>query len=458
MTKKLLIERSFLVHPVSASGVVAESSQFAKGYKVESSGSDGLMRVILPATELEKQNENGRTYSKNLMEKVCVLSEGSFKKRELLSSVNEHPTESAYVTPGQASHMVTKAWVEGNYLMNEWTIMNTSTGKDLKALIEAGAAFGVSIRGLGSEDKDGNILEDYEYLGTDCVGQPSAKIRTAPEVMKEAADQPSLNHQPVSKPTAIQESSKMKTLDQTLHHVREQIVLMKNESRLDAAKRLITLEGALAESTLPSKDMVGVYNLISEAKGSLFPESDALPATVVTEKTKVDSPADTGKPVQKQEAAVDPALVEFAKQAQSHIRTLATKLQEANLALAAAKKEKAKLEVSSNILRSNADRSAKKLAKVEKTLKLAASKLVMARNVAVESSAKYEVLLKISAKSLVESKSAKLKLAEKNQLDSSPLNSNTVRTESKVTNKYGDRLRNVTPANASGSVSIPGMI
>src|SRR4051794_39098859 len=58
--------------------------------------------------------------------------------------------------------------------MNDWLVFNTSKGKDLQGLVEGGASFGTSIRGLGQFNEDTKEVENYDFLGCDAVGNPSA--------------------------------------------------------------------------------------------------------------------------------------------------------------------------------------------------------------------------------------------------------------------------------------------
>jgi hypothetical protein len=63
---------------------------------------------------------------------------------------------------------------ERSYLLNDWLILDTASGKNLQALVKAGASFGTSIRGLGHLNEDTKEIENYDFLGTDAVGNPSA--------------------------------------------------------------------------------------------------------------------------------------------------------------------------------------------------------------------------------------------------------------------------------------------
>jgi hypothetical protein len=114
---------------------------------------------------------------------------------KLLCSADDHPRES-YVAPAGASHVILDAYTkkigEGDkaktFLLNDWLVLNTSSGKNLKALVEAGASFGTSIRGLGQLNEDSKEVENYEMLGTDCVGNPSAGTFASKEQFKVVAE------------------------------------------------------------------------------------------------------------------------------------------------------------------------------------------------------------------------------------------------------------------------------
>lgn len=260
MSKQLLVE-----HIVVAPNSVAASKSHTAAYIVESSGS--RLKVKLPATTLDVKNENQRVYSTTIMESACRNASDAFKERSLLSSVNEHPAETPYVTPGQASHIVTNAWCEDGYLMNEWEILDTAAGRDLRALVEAQAAFGVSIRGMGSIDNYGNIQDDYEYLGTDCVAQPSARIRTAPQVVESTRNRQSN--------TPIVEG---KTAMDLRQYVREQITLLKAEpNKVDAFKRAAAVETALSESKSSGRELADAYREWETGKNQVFESAAAEP-------------------------------------------------------------------------------------------------------------------------------------------------------------------------------------
>jgi hypothetical protein len=140
----------------------------------------GLLRLIgVPATIVDSKNGNGRTYSTKVIEKAlgALKKNRAFENKKMLCAADDHPKES-YVPPIRASHVVTNAYlkeIEGKkHLLNDWLILNTDNGKNLKSLINAGVSIGTSIRGLGQLDEETKHVQEYDYLGTDAVGNPSA--------------------------------------------------------------------------------------------------------------------------------------------------------------------------------------------------------------------------------------------------------------------------------------------
>lgn len=253
--KQLLIE-TIQIYP-------SQINKADSGHYIVESTSGGKLVVVLPATTCDKKNLNERIYSSTLMEGVTRKAKTSFENRELLSSVNEHPSE-PYVTPGQASHVVTDAWVKDGTFYNKWEVLETAAGKDLRALIEAKVAFGVSIRGVGSVDYQGNILEDYEFLGCDCVAEPSAQLRVRPETVKEST---------TNTKSIFNKESKMSDKKSVISYLSEQKVLMENELKSDrvaAFTRAAAVEGYLSESKLTGKDIADVYQTWESIKEGCF--------------------------------------------------------------------------------------------------------------------------------------------------------------------------------------------
>lgn len=274
MAKQLLIE-TMTVHP-SKDGQLYES---ARGPCYVAENRAGKLIIRFPATKLDTKNENGRTYSTRVMESALKRAENDFIQRKCLGSINDHPSE-PYLPPGQASHVVTGAWCEKGYMMNEAEVLETSSGKDMKALIESGVSFGVSIRGLGSVDHQGNIMEDYEYISTDGVGNPSAKIWVQPTLI-DSSSSPQIHESTKQVPN-------MNSFDDAIKYIREQTVLMKNETdKIEAFKRAALVESTIASlSHLPAPQLVKLYGEWDVSKKSLL-EDVSVAETTTEESSKL---------------------------------------------------------------------------------------------------------------------------------------------------------------------------
>ena len=180
--KQLLIESCEIVSKVKLPKKLKESLELSKGK------AGTLIVRNIPVTILNRRNLNGRVYGTQVVQDAINAAQPLIESKQLLSQACEHP-EGSYVSPTTASHVVIAAYIKpgisltvdgkkGKYdvLFNDWEVLNTQEGKNLRALFEAECSIGVSIRGCG--DLEGENVIDYEYLGTDCVGQPSSGTYT----------------------------------------------------------------------------------------------------------------------------------------------------------------------------------------------------------------------------------------------------------------------------------------
>jgi Prohead core protein serine protease len=170
MTKQLFVEESGIPFTIERMPPAIREAVDKTGHLV--------LRGV-PATVLDELNGNERKYTRREMQKAIgkVRKAGHFESRRLLCSANDHPEES-YVPPASASHVILDAYTKEKgdkvYLLNDMLVLSTDSGKNLKALVDAGASFGTSIRGLGQLNEETKCVENYDWLGTDFVGNPSA--------------------------------------------------------------------------------------------------------------------------------------------------------------------------------------------------------------------------------------------------------------------------------------------
>ena len=168
MSKQLLIEHS-------PWGISFDKKDLSESIEIKEQGNIIMLKGV-PCTILNKKNQNGRNYSTQMMEQSLKEAQEFIASRSALCQAHDHP-DGSFVRPIDASHIVTRAYIEtipnvGDVLFNDWEILPTSKGKDLAALINSNVSVGTSIRGLGN--MNGCMVEDYEYLGTDVVGNPSS--------------------------------------------------------------------------------------------------------------------------------------------------------------------------------------------------------------------------------------------------------------------------------------------
>ena len=87
----------------------------------------------------------------------------------------DHP-ESNIVNLSNVSHKMTEVWMEDNDVYGKLQVLDTPSGKILRALVEGGCKIGISSRGTGtlSESPKGSIVnEDFQLICFDMVSEPS---------------------------------------------------------------------------------------------------------------------------------------------------------------------------------------------------------------------------------------------------------------------------------------------
>jgi hypothetical protein len=124
----------------------------------------------------EAKNQNGRIYPREILEReINKYSEGPIKERRALGEL-DHP-ESSVINLQNVSHNVTKVRMVGDDVYGEVEILSTPAGNILKELFRNGITVGISSRGMGSVQENGNgtveVQDDFELLCFDFVSTPS---------------------------------------------------------------------------------------------------------------------------------------------------------------------------------------------------------------------------------------------------------------------------------------------
>lgn len=145
-------------------------------------------------------NRNGRVYPRELWERV-INSEYTkeMMASKMLLGEADHPFDDRVeISIKEVSHAINKLWIEGDKVMAELDILNTTNGQKVATLIDYGSKIGVSSRGAGSVTTDGHVdPTDYQFFTFDIVCRPSVqaariteseKIEAKPLTESEIAD------------------------------------------------------------------------------------------------------------------------------------------------------------------------------------------------------------------------------------------------------------------------------
>ena len=159
--KQVLIETQ-LFKP--SKGLLSEGKMSERG--------NPLVEGILATCEVE--NGNGRYYSKDLWEREIDKYMDLVRDNRATGEL-DHP-ESQVINLKNVSHNIKDINWDGDNIMGTIEILPTPSGNILKALIDSGITVGVSSRGMGSLEQNGDIMEvqdDFELLCWDFVSTPS---------------------------------------------------------------------------------------------------------------------------------------------------------------------------------------------------------------------------------------------------------------------------------------------
>jgi len=126
--------------------------------------------------QAEKKNRNGRVYPKPIMEKAVNKYVGDqVSKGRAVGELN-HP-EGPTVNLDKVSHKIESLDFRGNDVVGKATILETPMGMIVKGLLDGKVQLGVSTRGMGSLQNNGNAMvvkDDFILNAVDIVQDPSA--------------------------------------------------------------------------------------------------------------------------------------------------------------------------------------------------------------------------------------------------------------------------------------------
>ena len=119
-------------------------------------------------------NQNGRVYPLPILEREVRNYQKFIQENRALGEL-DHP-DSSVVELKNASHIVRDAKMNDGICYGSVEILDTPSGKILQSLIETGVTLGISSRGVGSTQRDGDhdvVQDDFQLICWDFVSEPS---------------------------------------------------------------------------------------------------------------------------------------------------------------------------------------------------------------------------------------------------------------------------------------------
>lgn len=139
----------------------------------------------------DRATENKRLYPATLWEREIGRLSKAMKEMKVYGEL-DHPMDGRTQLK-RVSHIISDLHMEGNVVVGTAHILDTDEGRNLKAIIEAGGAVGVSSRGFGTTKPNLQgeevVQPDYRLMTFDFVAEP-AQQSAYPEINVESAPAP----------------------------------------------------------------------------------------------------------------------------------------------------------------------------------------------------------------------------------------------------------------------------
>ena len=188
---KLLIERGILFKPtkktiINESNAAQELPSTVYDY-VKLDNGKTLLKVEGILADYVNENGNGRFYSEEVWNHVLESQQHIMKdiKEHNAWGILEHPSDGE-TRLGDVSHRILSVKKDGTgHIIGEVLIVDTSAGRDLRALLESGGTAGISSRGWGDtvernareEVLPGYVCETWDFVKVNSVS--SARFNTS---------------------------------------------------------------------------------------------------------------------------------------------------------------------------------------------------------------------------------------------------------------------------------------
>ena len=150
--------------------------------------------IEVPLQKLNYSNNNSRNYTTELMGPVIQSVQPLVNERHLVGEYGHPvfeagvmPTSDQYIrrittiSPEKMSHMITKLWLDGEYVMGHVKTLHTTYGRDMTnfILLDRGT-IGFSLRAVGGTKKVNGVdvvqPEGFVFITYDAVINPSNNV------------------------------------------------------------------------------------------------------------------------------------------------------------------------------------------------------------------------------------------------------------------------------------------
>lgn len=164
----------------------------------------------------DRATENKRLYTRSLWEREIGRLGNQLRENKVYGEL-DHPMDGRTQLK-RASHIVTDLHLEGDVVVGTAHIMDTSNGRELKAILDAGGSVGVSSRGFGTTKPnlkgEDVVQDDYKLMTFDFVAEP-AMSSAYPKVSTESrGEDTSTENAFVESPSAEAAMDENMTLEQ----------------------------------------------------------------------------------------------------------------------------------------------------------------------------------------------------------------------------------------------------
>ena len=120
-------------------------------------------------------NENDRIYPREILEREVDKFQKMIEENRAYGAL-DHP-DSSIIELSNACWLIKELQWQDNKVVGKAEVLNTSKGKDLKAILEAGGSVGTSSRAFGSTRRSNEnheiVNEDLQLITYDAVANPS---------------------------------------------------------------------------------------------------------------------------------------------------------------------------------------------------------------------------------------------------------------------------------------------